>query len=153
MTVPDHLKINDRQEDQTFTPTCKLYRAFRRDEFDTLENTILLESIRFPDFSTNWDRYSAAEDIKYRRNGRDTDGCYSFTVATAQHKDIAKPVHEPIDDPEFSNYAHVEVRVCKVGDLPDVLPAKGRKLNSKTKKLEYRQNLANHAAVEFMATE
>jgi len=151
MKVPEHLHINGRGLDQNFTLQCKLFRSFRLDELDQQEHSIILESIKFPDISCNWDRYSVAQDIKFRRNGKETDGCYSITVETAKFEEIALPVHDPINDSEYPNYAHVEIRIKKQTDPQDHIPEKGRKLNSKSKKMMYRQNLANKALIEFMA--
>ncbi|MCP4041467.1 MAG: hypothetical protein GY731_05840 [Gammaproteobacteria bacterium] len=152
MTVPEHLHILGRQADRDFAGEDRLFRGFTREEYNDLEVTVHLSAIRFPDFSCNWDRYSLPEDIKYRRNGRDSDGCYSFTVEVTKYKEAATPVHDPIDDREFPNYAHVEVRALRETDPAGQAPPRKRKL-SRGKKLEYRQNLANRAHVEFLPAE
>ncbi len=151
MVVPEHLHINGRLEDQNFSEEDLLYRGYALDEYDIVEDTIRTETIRFPDFSCNWNRYSEPIDIIYRFKGRDTDGCYSFSVITSRYQELATPVHDPIDDPEHPNYAHAEIRICRESDLSGTLPLKGRKLRSKTKKLEYRQNIANNLLIEIVA--
>lgn len=152
MTVPDHLQINGRTTDQNFHDDDILYRGFGLHEYDHLEETIKLESIRFPDLSCNWERYSEVEDIKFRQNGKNTDGCYSFSVVVSRYENIATPVHDPIDDPEYPNYAHTEIRVLRANDPQGYLPPKGRKLpKSKVKKMRYRQNMANLLTIEVLA--
>lgn len=151
MNVPGHLKINHREQDQNFNENDKLYRGFELIEYDSDEATINASAVKFPDFSCNWSRYSCAKDIKYRLNAESTDGCYSFTVADSKFNNAAKPVHDPIDDINYPNYAHVEVRATRETDDINSIPPKNRKL-SKGKKLQYRQHLSNNAFIEFMPT-
>lgn len=152
MTVPSHLHINGRGADQNFEDGEKLYRGFEYAEFDPVESTIAIEYIKFPDLSCNRSKYSSPEDIRFRRNGRTTDGCYSFTVADSKYKGWVSPVHDPIDDELFPNYAHTELRVRRETDGDGELPPKGRKIKSPAKKLEYRNHLSNVLRIEFMAT-
>lgn len=131
----------------------KLYRGFRKQDIDNTVNTILVNSISFPDFSCNWSKFSIPSQINERENGRTTDGCYSLTVLTSQYKKMATPCHDPI---MLSNYSHTEVRQLK--DIEDVYfePPKKRKLKtgnwSPSKKLEYRQNIINNMVIEIKAT-
>lgn len=151
--VPNHLCIDGRSTDQTFMPDNQLYRSFQSDAYDTLLRTIKVEQIRFPDISFNWDRYSDPPDVMHRENGRATDGCYSITVETSRYKETATPVHDPIDHPEYPNYAHVEVRVLKEGENSETTtPEKGRRLHSKARKLAWRSNIANMLRIEIMAS-
>ena len=70
MTVPEHLHINGRTEDQSFTEDDQLYRSYTFEEYDFLEDLIKTETVKFPDFSCNWNRYSEPVDVRYRLNGR-----------------------------------------------------------------------------------
>lgn len=72
MTVPEHLHINGRTEDQSFTENDHLYRGYTFEEYDFLEDAIKTETVKFPDFSCNWNRYSEPVDVRYRLNGRKT---------------------------------------------------------------------------------
>ncbi len=149
---PKNLHINGRKKLPTtsFKDEDKLYRAFDKSDLDEDEN-IKFESIKFPDISCNWSRFSKPKDILFRKNAQSTDGCYSFTVVTSRYKKMATPVHNPIEDDKYPNYSHVEVRVLK--DHEDIYfePPKGRKLKSKSKKMEYRQNFLNSLYLEFNA--
>lgn len=149
---PKHLLIRGRTKlpSSAFQNDDKLFRAFHIDDLDEDEN-IKLETIRFPDISFNWSRFSIAKDIKFRENGRKTDGCYSVSVSVSRYKKMATPIHDPIFDIVYPNYAHTEIRVLYDGE--DILfePPKKRKLESKSKKLEYRQNIKNFLHIECPA--
>lgn len=149
---PNHLKIQGRKKlpSQEFKDQEKLYHGFTKTDKDDF-NLIRLETIRFPDFSCNWDRFSNPEDIHYRLNGKKTDGCYSFTVLTSRFKSFATPVHDPIEEPDFSNYSHVEVRELFEDESILIEPPKNRKKKKsrKSKRLEYRQNMLNNLLIEL----
>ena len=149
---PKNLLINGRPKlpSSDFQGDDKLFRAFDKDDLDEDEE-VKVERIKFPDVSCNWSRFSIAEDIKHREKGRKTNGCYSFSVIVSRYKKMATPVHDPISDADYPNYAHIEVRVLYDGE--DVLfePPRGRKLKPKSKKLEYRQNIKNFLQIEFRA--
>ena len=117
---------------------------------------IILGAISSPDLSCNWCKFSEPKDVlfTFRRNAKQNDGCYSFTVEASRYENMATPVHDPVlgDDKICPNYAHVEVRALREGE--DVLsepPKKSRKLKPNSKKLEYRQNLRKCLKIEFMA--
>ena len=144
--------------DRTFRPCDysedeKLYRGFRKSDIDDTVSSILVNSISFPDFSCNWSRFSTPTQIKERENGRPTDGCYSFNVEVSRYKKMATPCHDPIIP---SNFSHTEVR--QLTDKEDIYfePPKERKLKtgnwSKSKRLEYRQNIVNNLFIEIEAT-
>lgn len=86
-----------------------------------------------------------------------TDGCYSLTVLVSRYKEIATPIHDPIHDREFPNYAHVEVRGLFEGEGIYFEPPKNRKkskaASSKQRRLEYRQNIVNNLFVELNPSE
>jgi hypothetical protein len=146
---PERLRIAGRIKlsPSSFHDDDKLYRAFDKDDFDNNEE-IKLETIKFPDVSCNWGKLSDPQDIRIRKNGRKTDGCYSFSVLTSRFKKIATPVHDPIDDCVYPNYAHVEVRALYANE--DILhePPKGRKIKPNSNKLIYRQNIKNSLTIE-----
>ncbi len=143
--------------DQIFKPRDynsdeNLYRGLRKSDIDDTTSTILANSISFPDFSCNWSRFSERTQIRERENGRPTDGCYSFNVEVSRYKKMATPCHDPLS----SNYSHTEVR--QLEDTEDIYfePPKGRKLKSgtwsKSKRLEYRQNIVNNLILEIEPT-
>ncbi|MBF0338204.1 MAG: hypothetical protein HQL05_10265 [Nitrospirae bacterium] len=147
---PEYLRINGRKRclPNEFNQSDKLYRSYELADLDD-SGRISLETIKFPDVSFNWSKFSEPKDIIYRKNGRPTDGCYSITVETSRFENIATPVHDPIDDYDNPNYAHVEIRVLKDGEDFNFEPSKGRKLNSKAKKLRYRQNIRKNHVKEI----
>ncbi len=153
MQPPDHLHINGRPPDQEFLLDHHLYRSFQLDDYDFSQDIIKIETLAFPDLSCNWSKYSFPQDVRYRNNGRTTDGCYSFSVEASRFNKVATPVHDPQDDPEFPNYSHVEVRALRKDDPPGFLPPKGRKLpRSPAKKLAYRTHICNMSTIKIMAT-
>jgi len=135
-----------------FQTEDKLYVAFDREDIDPVTNDLNIESIRFPDFSCNWSRFSESADVRLRPNGQVDDGCYSIIVAVARYKKIATPVHDPIEEKNYENYAHVEVRELLAGESIHSEPPHGRKPSSRGRKklrLEYRQNIINNRVIEL----
>ncbi|MDA2918057.1 hypothetical protein MYX76_00940 [Desulfobacterota bacterium AH_259_B03_O07] len=154
---PNDLKIKNRKKLPTteFMDNEKLFRAFDERDLDETDK-IKLETVRFPDFSCDWSRFSKPGHIRYRINGSMTDGCYSFTVLTSRYKEIATPVHDPISDDKFPNYAHVEVRELSEGESIYFEPPKNRKRrtgSSKQRRLEYRQNMVNNLFIDLNPSE
>ncbi len=149
---PKNLLIGGRVQlpSSAFQDYDKLFRAFDKDDLDEDEK-IRVETIRFPDLSCNWSRFSMPADIKHRENGHKTDGCYSFSVLVSRYQKMATPVHDPISDPVYPNYAHVEVRVLYDGENVLFEPPRGRKLKAKSKRLAYRQNINNLLQIECRA--
>lgn len=148
---PPELHIAGRKKLHTsdFRDEESLYRGFSREDLDDA-GLIKLDSIRFPDFSCNWSRFSRPFHIRYRQNGDMNDGCYSFPVRAARYKNLANVVHDPLDDIDYPNYAHVEVRRLLDGDTTDFEPPKNRKWKgAKSLKLEYRQNIVNNHSIEL----
>ncbi len=149
---PKHLKIRGRKKlpSTEFKQEDKLYHGFDNSDKED-SGLIRLETIRFPDFSCNWNRFSNIEDIHFRQNSKKTDGCYSFTVLYSRYKSFATPVHDPIQSLDFPNYSHVEVRELFDGESVLFEPPKNRKKKKsrKSKRLEYRQNILNHLIIEL----
>ncbi|MEE8329507.1 MAG: hypothetical protein V3R54_06215 [Thermodesulfovibrionia bacterium] len=149
---PQNLLIKGRKKlpASSFKDQEKLYRSYDKDDLDE-NDKIKLETIKFPDLSCNWSRFSIPKDILFRRNAKKNDGCYSFMVLTSRYKKMATPVHEPINEKKFPNYAHVEVRALRANEDFHVEPQKKRKIHSKSNKFEYRQNLLNSLHIEFIS--
>lgn len=150
---PQHLKIDGRLRLSTkkFSPYDKLYHGFDKSDLDS--DKIDINKIRFPDFSCNWGKFSIPQDIAYRKNGKKTDGCYSITVTVSRYKEVATPVHDPIAENDYENYAHVEIRLLLEGESIYTEPPKGRRNpKSKSKKalrMEYRKNIVNNLEIDL----
>ncbi len=152
---PKHLLINGRNRltPADFLPQDKLYRGFVIDDLH-IDNKINFTTIRFPNTSCNWERFSNPEDVRLRPNGKITDGCYSFTVEASRYKNIATPVHDPINESEYENYSHVEIRALY--DDEDILfepPKDRKKRGSKSRRQKYRKYISMHITIEIYALE
>jgi len=143
-----------KYDPRDYSANEKLYRGYCRADLDEATNSLQVNAITFPDFSCNWSRFSTPEKIRERENGKLTDGCYAFTVEVSRYKDMATTCHDPIIS---QNYSHTEVRQLTFTETIDFEPPKGRKLTSgnwsRSKRLEYRQNIINLLIVEFEATD
>ena len=150
---PKHLKIRGRKKlgPHDFNSNDLLYRGYTKNDLDD-NGEIDTASIKFPDFSCNWSRFSFPKDIKYRENGSKKDGCYAFTVEIARYNNYATPVHDIIYIPK-ENYAHVEIRLLHEGESVFSEPPKDRKPKKtniqRCKKLEYRNNIINNYEIMF----
>lgn len=154
-SFPDNLKPNGRQKlsSDNFASSDRLFRSFKKSDLDE-DNILRLETIKFPDISCNWERFSKPEDIWFRNKGSAKDGCYSITVEDSRFEKIATPVHDPIlrcSSDEIENYSHTEIRVLQEGKELTYEPEKKRKLNNKQKKLEYRMHIREMYKVELKA--
>lgn len=152
---PNHLYVSGRGKlpARSFRDDDSLYHAYYHGQLDENEK-IKLDTIKFPDFSCNWGQFSKPEDLRFRENAQEREGCYSFTVATSRYKNCATPVHDPIqDNNKHPNYAHVEVRQLDEGeDILSEPPKQRKKLWGRAKRAEYRQNLINCLKIEITAT-
>lgn len=148
VTLPDRLKMNNRNKCKSaeFKNDDRLYRSFNIGDLDE-NGKIELTTIKFPDLSCNWSKFSCPSDIWYRDNGSLNDGCYSFSVKESRHNNIATPVH----DPQENNFSHTEVRVIRqdTSDEEKSNPKKGKKINSDTKKLAYRTYIRGHLKIHL----
>lgn len=137
----------------TFQVAEKLYHGFDVDDIDSDTERPKVASICFPDFSCNWARFSEPEDVRLRPNAALNDGCYSITVEVSRYQKFANPVHDPIADETYENYAHVEVRELRPDESFDFERPKGRRKNKSAirnhMRLEYRQNLVNQLVIEL----
>lgn len=113
----ERLQCNGRPTLQPtdFRPSDLLYRGFRADELDD-EGAIDVDTLRFPDLSCNWNRFSIPQDVRVRMPSCEDDGCYSITVEVARYESFATPVHDPICEGESQNYSHVEIRELAGGE-------------------------------------
>lgn len=152
---PDHLRIKDRKKlsPEDFADDDRLLRRYILDDMDDRDE-IDINSIRFPNVSCNWSRFSFPADVQFLPYARVSDGCYSFTVVTARFCDIATPVHDPVSEPDYENYAHVEIR--ELLDEEDVFtePPQGRKKKRKEKarRAEWRRHIVQNLTIETEAT-
>lgn len=150
--VPYRLSPYGRMVDQLFLETEKLYHSYDLSDYDFIEDSIKLETIRFPDFSCNWGKYSEPADVRHRENGNKSDGCYSFTVKTSKYKSYAAPAHDPLDDLEYPNYSHTEIRLVKESHRNNFVSIPPKKSDvGKIQKAEYRQYLANSIHFDIRA--
>ena len=154
VNIPENFRINGRVKlaSYEFKTDEKLFRGFKKSDFEN--GHLKLETIKFPDISCNWERFSNPTDIWYRKNGSFKDGCYSITVDDSRFEKIATPVHDPIfptDDDADENYSHTEIRVLGQGMTVFNEPEKNKKLSSKIKKLQYRQHIQEIAKIEIKA--
>jgi hypothetical protein len=134
-----------------FRLSDKLYRGYQADELDE-DGRIDVNTIRFPDLSSNWDRFSIPHDVRHRLPDCDKDGCYSFTVESARFESFATPCHHPIRRNPIDNYSHTEVRELAEGEsLLSVPPRerKGRSKRAKELRSRWRTNLVNTLQIEF----
>ncbi len=127
----------------------RLYFAFDRTFVDD-EGRIKTEALRLPDFSCNWERFSIPEDVRYRKNGRLSDGCAAIRVDEVWYQDFATAVHDPICDEDPENYSHVEVRVVPPGSqISDEPPRNSRYKGSKSRRTEWRRHIRNRLTIEL----
>ena len=144
-TWRERLACRERQalSPSDFNLTDLLYRGFRMDDLDD-EGVLDAESLRFPDLSCNWDRFSIPHDVRYRKPKCENDGCYAITVDVARFKSFATPVHYPLCNQEPENYSHVEIRELYEAESVTSTPPRNRKNRNKRSKvlrLEWRVNV------------
>ena len=135
-----------------YLPHDRLYRGFRIHDMNEDAGVLEANAIRFPDFSCNWGRLSEPADVRRRQGALPTDGCFSFSVSTAQFEHMATPCHDPLPE----NPSHTEVRQLREDESLTFEPPKGRKLQShnwsRTNRMRYRQNIINNMSIEFEPT-
>jgi hypothetical protein len=120
-----------------------LFRGFKSDEVDD-GGIIDVDTLRLPDLSCNWDRFSIAEDIRYRLPGCEKDGCYAVTVEVVRFKSFATPCHDPICDVPDENYSHTEVRELLESESVFCTPPKNRRKRRKVLRGEWKTNFVNN---------
>lgn len=146
-----HQSLRRKYLPEDFISREKLYHGFRKADLDEKDSRLKANSIRFPDFSCNWSRFSKSEDIRKREHGKPTDGCFSFSVENSRYKKMATPCHDPV----FRMYAHTEIRQLRLDENIFYQPPKKRKLDklehgwSRSQRLEYRMNIVNNLVREI----
>ena len=113
---PQHLSCDGRTKQPivSFVANDILFLGYRLANLDS-ESKLKTETIRLPDWSCNWGKYSRPEDVRVREKGQPTDGCLSITVEDIRYNDFATVVHDPICGVETENYSHCEVRAVQPG--------------------------------------
>jgi hypothetical protein len=132
-----------------FSPEEELYFSFDAAMRDD-EGLVRSEALRLPDFSCNWSRFSLPDDVRFRANGRLTDGCASITIADAEHEQIMKTVHDPICSETPENYSHIEIRQRPPTLELNQEPPRGYKPKSKGEKAKrsaWRRHIRNRLRV------
>ncbi len=137
---------------EDFLPHEKLYRGFRKSDLIEETGELAGNSFTFPDkggISLNWSRFSKPEDIRKRKNGLPTDGCFSITVEQARYKGKASTCHDPFPSTDPKNYAHMEIRqLLPTEDLYFEPPKDRKKLKKEIQgwpshiRLAYRQYIS-----------
>ena len=113
--IPDQLRTGDRAPDNQFGQDELLFVRCLSDQVDG--EHLLPAGIKFPDWSTNRERYSEPQDVLLPNFER--WGIAGFKVSavparlqTGESKEYTfAAIHEPVPD----NYAHTEVRAFKDG--------------------------------------
>lgn len=128
-----------------FAESELLFRGFRFDELD-VDGRIDIETLRMPDLSCNWSRFSAPDDVRRRMAGCENDGCYAIKVSDVRYEKFATPVHDPLCQSQPENYSHAEIRELLDGEAANSIPPKNRKPAGKRRKmlrLNWRTYLVN----------
>lgn len=148
------LSIKDRCQDQLFLFTEQLFVAFDYDDYDFTNNKIKTATIKYFDMSCHRGKYSLPEDVKYRKNGTDNDGCYSVTVSIAKLDGQMIPVHAPIKEESYENYPHSEIRAVRKKELDRCIPIPPEKIkhSSRATQLRFRKTISNMGDIKIMAT-
>ena len=147
-----HLNCNGRSKLPTtsFEDADGLYMAFSNQELD--ENGIIrTELFRLPDMSCNWSRFSQPIDVRYRKDGRVTDGALAIRVGEVKFDEFAIPVHDPLCNESPENYSHCEVRSIpgnlKAGDEPPKDAKKRKSSSEKQRRAAWRRHLVLHCSI------
>ncbi len=109
-----------------FDGSDRLYRGFKAQHL--LNGELDVNTLRLPDLSCNWARFSVPGDVRLRFGGTASDGCYSFTVEEARFEGFANVFHDPIcgDVPEDEqNYSTWRFGNCSPGKVWTSLHQKG----------------------------
>ena len=116
-----------------------------------MDGKLKTDSIRLPDWSCNWDRFSAPEDVRLRERGLATDGCLSISVEDIRYREYATAVHDPLCDREVENYSHCEVRTVQEGSDIHLEPPQNGKKRGKEVRLAWRRHIRNQLQVVIEA--
>lgn len=128
-----------------------LYVGYRLANLDPGDGKLKTDSIRLPDWSCNWDRFSAPQDVRVRERGLDTDGCLAISIENIRFRGYATAVHDPQCDREIENYSHCEVRTVQEGDDVHSEPPKNGRKRGKEDRLAWRRHVRNKLQVLIKA--
>lgn len=153
---PQHLACNGRLKEPliSFRGSDSLFVGYRLGSVDE-DGKLKTEMIRLPDWSCNWDKHSTPVDVKFRTNGRITDGCLSITVEDVRYENFATVVHDPLCGSPIENFSHCEVRVVLPGStVLDEPPPNAKKKDSaasKDARHRWRRHIRNRLKVVIIA--
>lgn len=150
---PPDLACNERSKEkiESFKETDLLFLGYRKANIDSSNGQVTTATLRLPDLSCNWERFSQPQDVRFRENGLQSDGCLSITVQDVRYEEYATAVHDPICGEPVENYSHCEVRTVQDGS--DVLtepPKKGAK-RGKQMRLAWRRHVRNKLQIVIEA--
>jgi hypothetical protein len=151
---PPHLACmgRDKQPISAFSETDLLFIGYRLANIDSNDGQLITASIRLPDWSCNWSRYSHPEDVRFRENGLATDGCLSIDIKDVRYQSYATAVHDPICDSLLENYSHCEVRTVQEGGSVESEPPRNGSKRGKQARLAWRRHIRNRLKIEILAT-
>lgn len=150
---PPHLACKGRTKEAigAFLESHYLYIGYRRANIDPLDGQVTTATIRLPDWSCNWDRFSKPEDVRMRDGGQATDGCLSITVEDVRFNNYATAVHDPICNEPIENYSHCEVRTVQQGGSVNAEPPRDGSKRGKQERLAWRRHVRNKLQVVIEA--
>lgn len=125
--------------------------GYRLANIDATDGRLKTDSIRLPDWSCNWDRFSDPKDVRVRERGLATDGCLSISVGDVRYRGYATAVHDPLCDREIENYSHCEVRTVQEGDDVHTEPPENGKKRGKEIRLAWRRHVRNKLQIVIEA--
>jgi hypothetical protein len=128
-----------------------LYLGYRLANIDAKDGQVTTATLRLPDLSCNWGRFSLPEDVKVRERGLPTDGCMSISVEDVRYQDYATTVHDPICGSPIENYSHCELRTVQEGSDTSVEPPQNGSKRAKKDRLAWRRHVRNRLKIEIEA--
>ncbi len=145
--IPERLKANGRGEDPDFPPQEKLFRRYKKAEYQA---GVLLNIALSSAPSVNRGNYSQSTDVLIHEADKYAGfGILSFLVQDIPAQLLAgQPTHQffPKHMPVANNYSHSEVWCNRIGQIgPHVEP------NKAVRKM-FRTLLGQRVAVEMAAT-
>ncbi len=118
----------------------QLLLSFRQQQLDS-EGVFKPELFQLPDISCNWRRFSEPIDVRFRENGRQTDGCAAIFVRDVCLDDFAVAVHDPLCNRQIENYSHCEIRLNPGGLGVDEEPPQKLGKGQRAKRNAWGKNL------------
>ena len=151
---PPPLACNGRDKESidSFKESDLLYVGYRLANVDPKDGRLSTDSIRLPDWSCNWDRFSRPEDVRARERGLVTDGCLSISICDIRYREYATAVHDPICNQPLENYSHCEVRTVQQGVNVHTEPPRNGSKRGKQDRLAWRRHVRNKLQIVIEAT-